>query len=77
MLLENGQAFDPAHYPDRPIAVDIESGIVAIGAPRSRRHKAVHDLKAPDFTLPDLRGGLTALSDHRHKKRLLIAFSTW
>lgn len=62
---------------DRPIAVDDESGLAAIGADRGRRRSALVDLVAPDFSLPDLDGGLTALSDHRSKKRLLVAFSSW
>lgn len=62
---------------DRPAVVDVEGGMAAIGAPRATRRQALDDLQAPDFTLPDLDGGLTALSDHRNKKRLLVAFSSW
>ncbi|MEM8705115.1 MAG: hypothetical protein AAGE98_01560 [Actinomycetota bacterium] len=62
---------------DRPVAIDAEAGLAAVGAPRSVRRGAVDDLRAPEFTLPDLDGGLTALSDHRSKKRLLVAFSSW
>lgn len=62
---------------DRPLAIDSESGLSAMGADRGRRRSALIDLVAPDFALPDLDGGLTALSDHRSKKRLLVAFSSW
>lgn len=62
---------------DRPAAIDEESGVVAIGAPREARRGALHDLNAPDFVLPDLDGTYHALSDHRSKKKLLIAFSSW
>ena len=62
---------------DRPTAHDPESGLVAIGAPRDQRRGALHDLRAPDFTLPDVDGTPHALSDHRSKKRLLVAFSSW
>lgn len=62
---------------DRPAVVDADAGVAAIGAPRSARRQAIHELTAPDFALPDLDGGVTALSDHRSKKRLLIAFSSW
>ena len=62
---------------DRPVVVDAEAELAAIGAPRSVRRRAVDDLRAPDFSLPDLDGGVTALSDHRSKKRLLVAFSSW
>lgn len=62
---------------DRPAAVDEASGVVAIGVPRSARRSALDDLVAPDFVLPDLDGTAHALSDHRSKKRLLVAFSSW
>jgi hypothetical protein len=62
---------------DRPVIIDTESGLAALGADRGRRRSALVDLVAPDFVLPDLDGGLTALSDHRSKKRLLVAFSSW
>jgi hypothetical protein len=62
---------------DRPIVVDDEAGLVAIGAERSQRHGAVRDAKAPDFSLPDLNGDWHSLADHRSKKKLLVAFSSW
>jgi len=62
---------------DRPAVVDEASGIAAIGAPRALRRAALDDLQAPDFVLPDLDGTAHALSDHRSKKRLLVAFSSW
>lgn len=61
---------------DRP-AVSDESGLTAIGAPRSRRRSALVDLVAPDFSLRTISGDLMALSDHRSKKRVLVAFSSW
>lgn len=62
---------------DRPAVHDIESGMVAIGAPRASRRQAINDLVAPDFTLPDLAGSLVSLNDFRGKKKLLVAFSSW
>jgi hypothetical protein len=62
---------------DRPALVDEVTGVVAIGAQRSIRQRAIDDLQAPDFVLPDLDGTPHALSDHRSKKRLLVAFSSW
>jgi hypothetical protein len=62
---------------DRPAAHDAESDLVAIGAPRELRRSALNDMKAPDFTLPDLDGLPMNFSDHRSKKRLLVAFSSW
>ena len=62
---------------DRPTVVDDVSGAAAIGMPRASRRAALDDLQAPDFVLPDLDGTPHALSDHRSKKRLLVAFSSW
>ncbi|MBT6446393.1 MAG: TlpA family protein disulfide reductase, partial [Acidimicrobiaceae bacterium] len=62
---------------DRPAVLDQASGVAAIGAQRSVRKRALDDLQAPDFVLPDLNGTPHALSDHRSKKRLLVAFSSW
>ena len=62
---------------DRPSLLDQVSGVAAIGAPRAQRQRALNDLQAPDFVLPDLDGMPHALSDHRSKKRLLVAFSSW
>jgi hypothetical protein len=62
---------------DRPVAVDASAGLVAVGASRAPRRSAINDLRAPDFSLPDLDGTWHALSDHRSKKRLLVAFSSW
>ncbi len=62
---------------DRPIAVDESAGLVAIGVEREQRRSALRDRKAPDFSLPDLDGTWHALSDHRSKKKLLVAFSSW
>jgi hypothetical protein len=62
---------------DRPSVVDAVTGMTAIGAPRETRRRALTDLRAPDFVLPDLDGTPHALSDHRSKKRLLVAFSSW
>lgn len=62
---------------DRPVVIDEPTGIVAIGAERAHRRSALADLVAADFTLPDLDGTAHSLSDHRSKKRLLVAFSSW
>ncbi|MFK7916667.1 MAG: peroxiredoxin family protein [Ilumatobacter sp.] len=61
----------------RPVAVDDTAGLVAIGAERAQRQGALEDRRAPDFSLPDLDGTWHALSDHRSKKKLLVAFSSW
>lgn len=78
-LVAGGQidALAVAALLDRPAVLDSDAGIAAIGAPRAIRRNALDDLIAPDFTLPDLDGTAHALSDHRSKKRLLVAFSSW
>jgi hypothetical protein len=62
---------------DRPAVVDPVTGTTAVGVPRELRRGALHDLVAPDFVLPDVDGTPHALADHRSKKRLLVAFSSW
>jgi hypothetical protein len=62
---------------DRPVAIDSDAGLVALGATRDGRRGALNDLQAPDFTLPDLDGTSHSLADHRSKKKLLVAFSSW
>lgn len=62
---------------DRPVAIDSAAGLVAIGTERQQRRSALQDRAAPDFSLPDLDGTWHALSDHRSKKKLLVAFSSW
>ena len=66
-----------AEHLDRPAAIDTEAGLVAIGAVRSERRSALFEGRAPDFTLPDLDGTFHSLADHRSKKKLLVAFSSW
>lgn len=66
-----------AGHLDRPVVVDDAAGLVAIGAERQQRRSALNDRRAPDFSLPDLDGTWHALSDHRSKKKLLVAFSSW
>lgn len=62
---------------DRPIAADAATATVALGEPRSRRRETLHDLVAPDFTLPDLDGAGQEFSQWRGRKRLLVAFASW
>ena len=78
--LEHGDKIDAATVAellDRPYVIDDVSNTAAIGAPRAARRSALNDLQAPDFTLSDLGGTEHSLSDHRGKKRLLVAFASW
>jgi hypothetical protein len=61
----------------RPLAVDLEERVAALGESAGDRAAALRTLEAPDFTLPDLTGRLHSLSDHRGKKVLLIAYASW
>jgi hypothetical protein len=61
----------------RPAVFDAELGAVAIALPSEERTRALDDLEAPGFTLPDLDGAPHALAEWQGRKRLLLAFSTW
>lgn len=61
----------------RPLALDVAERAAALGTPASERRLALDTLEAPDFRLPDLDGNLHALSDHRGKKVLLVAYASW
>ena len=62
---------------DRPFAGDAAAGLAVLGTGAGERRARMTSLEAPDFTLPDLGGALHSLSDHRGKKRLLIAWASW
>jgi len=61
----------------RPLVVDVEESVAALGTPARERSEAMYGLDAPDFTLPDLDGKQHSLSDHRGSKVLLIAHASW
>jgi hypothetical protein len=61
----------------RPAVVDADLRVVAVALPSEERKRALDDLRAPPFTLPDLAGAPHQLADWDGRKRLLIAFSTW
>ena len=62
---------------DRPLAVDVAERVAVLGASAEGRAGALRSLVAPDVALPDLAGRTPRLSDHREKKRLLIAWASW
>jgi hypothetical protein len=61
----------------RLTVVDADAGLVAIAQPPEQRRRALHDLRAPSFTLPDLDGVGHALEEWRGQKKLLVAFASW
>jgi hypothetical protein len=62
---------------DRPLAMEAEEGVAALGASATERADRLVSMEAPDFTLPDLQGRLHSLRDQRGKKTLLIAWASW
>jgi len=61
----------------RPAVVDAELGVVAVALPSEERRRALNDLVAPAFTLPDLDGVEHELAEWGDRKKMLLAFSTW
>ncbi len=62
---------------DRPLVIDLEEGIAALGRAAGERAEQLASLEAPDFTLPDLQGRQHSLSEHRGKKVLLVTWASW
>ena len=61
----------------QPSVVDLDAGIVAVALPAELRRRALTDLDAPAFTLPDLDGTPHALAEWSGRKKLLVTFSSW
>jgi peroxiredoxin len=61
----------------RPLVIDTEAAIAALGLPADERRRALDGLEAPDFRLPDLDGTTHALADWQGKKKLLVTFASW
>jgi len=62
---------------DRPVVVDGDAGVVAVGAARADRRRALADRQAPAFTLPDLDGVPRSLDDLSGRTTVLVTFSSW
>ncbi len=62
---------------DRPLALDVAERAAYLGVAAAERRRALESLAAPDFTLPDLAGRPHALSEHRGRKVLLVAWASW
>jgi len=61
----------------RPVAIDREERVACLGVAARARARALAALEAPDFSLPALDGRLHALSVHRGRKVLLVAYASW
>ena len=61
----------------RPVAIDREARAAYLGVAARERARVLATLEAPDFSLPDLDGRLHALSAHRGRKVLLVAYASW
>jgi hypothetical protein len=62
---------------DRPLALDVEERAACLGGSARERGEMLASQLAPDFRLPDLVGRPHALSEHRGKKILLVAWASW
>jgi hypothetical protein len=61
----------------RAVVVDADARVAAIAFDAEARRRALTDLVAPPFTLPDLDGTLHALEEWHNRKKLLVAFASW
>jgi len=59
------------------VVVDMDAGMVAVSLPSELRRRALVDLQAPAFALPDLEENLHSLDEWLGTKKLLVAFSSW
>ena len=65
-----------ARLVQQPVAHDEGLAIWYFGL-RSDQSQVLSSLKAPDFTLPDMNGKTSSLSDFRGKKVLLLTWASW
>jgi hypothetical protein len=59
----------------QPVVSERTHDVWAVG--ESTRGAALASVQAPDFTLPDLDGGMHALRDYRGKKVFLVSWASW
>ena len=78
--MSNGDAIDVAEFArvtGRNVVIDTSRNVVAMGEQASNRAAAMATLDAPNFTLPDINGNSVSLSDFAHRKKLILAWSSW
>ena len=61
----------------RPVVLDAEAAVVAVGVRAEDRRAALVGLEMPAFTLDDLDGEAQASSQWDGRKRLVVAFASW
>lgn len=61
----------------RPVVIDADRSIVALGETADTRAEQMRSLRAPDFTLPDIDGNAVSLHTFDRRKVLLLAWSSW
>ncbi len=61
----------------RAVVVDLDAGLAAMSLPSELRRRALVDLRAPAFELPDVDDNPCRLDDWLGMKKLLVAFSSW
>jgi peroxiredoxin len=61
----------------QPVVVDLDAGVMAVALPAELRRRALEELQAPAFELPDLEGEPHRLGEWAGKKKLLVTLSSW
>lgn len=60
-----------------PVVHNEDAQVWVLGASARDRASALQSVEAPDFSLPDLNGNITTLSELRGKKVLLATWASW
>jgi hypothetical protein len=66
-----------ARQAGQPLVHDARHDVWSLGETAEMASARLAALEAPDFTLPDLDGGMHSLSDYRGKKVLLMSWASW
>ncbi|MGW0763922.1 redoxin domain-containing protein [Streptomyces sp. NPDC002676] len=61
----------------RPVAIEPDAGVMALGASAADRSAALVGDQAPDFTLPDVNGVEHSLGELRGRKVALVFWASW
>jgi hypothetical protein len=61
----------------RPVVVDADASIAALGADPLEVAETLRGRQAPDFTLPTLDGETFTFSSIGRKKKLMVTWASW